>query len=715
MASCQTSQWVNTAPYVKLTVTEKSSTGNSVTLQWTLQYIASSAANTAVNKSYSVSLAGSVIKSGTFNIDGKTGTHIIASGTKTINKTHSAQSIAFGCSFAFNLTWSDVYKGTLSASGSLSVAAKTQYTVSYDANGGSGAPSAQTKWFGEALTLQTGSPTRTGYTFQGWATSKSGSAAYSPGEKYTGNAALLLYAVWKANTYSVTYNANGGTGAPTSQAKTHGQALTLSSVKPTRVNYASQGWATSATSTTVAYKPGASYTANAALSLYAVWVLAYTKPRVTDISVMRVDSSGAANDSGANVAVRFSYDCDFGNPAVTVLCKKSSVSGWDDVIPFYSSPGDLAQTQTVEFVWQNLSSEFSYTFRIYVNDGGSEDGTVVIRTLSAATFPIDFKPPTETSKVGVSIGKPAELAGVFDVGLELLAHGGFRHLVLEPNTDLNDVKTPNTYIGANIASNVYGNCPLASGTFTLTVEGAGESGQIKQILTRCSKTEPERYIRFFYQSTWSEWMPDVPAVVYVKTANTDLNDYLQTGVWYFNSNYTPANVPSGSVNGWLVVLRADNGALKQLWLRYGKLNNNDSNIYVRTGNGEEWGGWRRIMSEPVVLYDNASGSNGTITIDSIYGDLSDFDYVEIFFEDNNGKEGGYCKIFSPANKTITLSLVEASASSMTLVRRTIYTSTTTQFKPNTANCGFFTISGTSASHTAGSNYICITRILGHFK
>ena len=715
MASCQTAQWVSSAPYVKLTVTESSSTGNTSTLQWTLQYIASSAANTSVNKSYSVSLAGSVIKSGTFNIDGKTGTHTIASGTKTINKTHATQSIAFGCSFAFNLSWSDVYKGTLSASGSISVAAKTQYTVSYDANGGSGAPGAQTKWFGEALTLQTGSPTRTGYTFQGWATSKSGSAAYSPGEKYTGNAALLLYAVWKANTYSVTYNANGGTGAPTSQAKTHGQALTLSSVKPTRTNYIFVGWATSATSKTVAYNPGASYTANAALTLYAVWVLAYTKPRVTDISVMRVDNSGAANDSGANVAVRFSYDCDFDNPAVTVLCKKSSASGWDDVIPFYSSPGDIAQTQTVEFVWQNLSDEYSYTFRIYVNDGGSEEGTIIIRGLPAATFPIDVRPPTETEKVGVSIGKPAELAGVFDLGLETLVRGGFRHLVLEPNTDLNDVKTPNTYIGANIASNVYGNCPLASGTFTLTVEGAGEEGQKKQILTRCSKTEPERYIRFYYGSTWSAWMPDVPAVVYVKQTAQDLNNYLNTGVWYFNSNYTPANLPTGSVNGWLVVLRADNGAIKQLWLRYGRLGVNDFNTYVRTGNGTEWSAWRRIMSEPVVLYSNANGSNGNIVIGSTYGNLSDFDYVEIFYSDNNKKEGGYCKIFSPANKTITMSLIESSAATTTLIRRTIYTSDTTQFKPNTANCGYVTISGTAASHTSGTNYIYITRILGHYK
>lgn len=715
MASCQTERWVSSAPYVKLTVTEKSSTGDTATLQWTLQYIADYAANTSVNKSYSVTLDGSVVKSGTFNIDDKTGTHTIASGTKTINKTHSVYSAVFSCSFDFNLTWSGEYKGTAKATNWISISAKTKYTVSYSANGGSDGPGVQTKWHGEALTLSSVKSSRTGYTFQGWATSATGSVAYASGATYTENANITLYAVWKANTYSVTYNANGGTGAPTAQAKEHGKTLTLSSVKPTREGYNFAGWADAPGRTIVDYRPGAAYTDNAAVTLYAIWVVAYVKPRVTDIKVMRTGDSGVADDNGANVEVRFSYECDLDNPDIRVLCKRSSVSGWDDVIHPNSAPGSFEQTGSPFFVWWNLSNEFSYTFRIYVNDGGSEDGTVIIRSISAASFPIDFKPPTETSPGGTSIGKHAELDGVFDVGFETLLRGGFRHLVLEPNTDLNDVKTPNTYIGANISSNTYGNCPLVSGTFTLTVESAGEEGQIKQILTRCSKTEPERYIRFFYQSTWSEWMPDVPAVVYVKTKNTDLNTYKQSGVWYFNTNYTPSNVPAGSVNGWLVVLRADNGAIKQIWLRYGTLETNDFNIFVRTSDGTTWSAWRRLAADPVVLYNSSSGTSGEIMIDGDHN-LVNFDYIELFYTDNNGKGGGSLRVFSPANKTISLFLVEPSAANKTLIRRTDYTIDTWNITPNATTAGYMTINGSTVSHTgAGTNYIKITRIVGYFK
>lgn len=71
------------------------------------------------------------------------------------------------------------------------------YPVTYNANGGEGAPAAQTKAHGEALTLSATVPTRIGYTFEGWATSVSGEVAYAAGASYTTNAALNLYAVWK--------------------------------------------------------------------------------------------------------------------------------------------------------------------------------------------------------------------------------------------------------------------------------------------------------------------------------------------------------------------------------------------------------------------------------------------------------------------------------------------------------------------------------------
>ncbi len=74
------------------------------------------------------------------------------------------------------------------------------YAVTFDANGGSGAPEAQTKTPGEALTLSSGVPLRDGFTFLGWSESKTATAAqYQPGGSFTEDADTMLYAVWLEN------------------------------------------------------------------------------------------------------------------------------------------------------------------------------------------------------------------------------------------------------------------------------------------------------------------------------------------------------------------------------------------------------------------------------------------------------------------------------------------------------------------------------------
>lgn len=82
---------------------------------------------------------------------------------------------------------------------------------------------------------------------------------------------INVYVTVDAKTYTVNYNANGGTGAPDGQIKYHNQNLTLSSIKPTRTGYTFLGWSTSSTATSATYSAGGSFTSNANTTLYAVW------------------------------------------------------------------------------------------------------------------------------------------------------------------------------------------------------------------------------------------------------------------------------------------------------------------------------------------------------------------------------------------------------------------------------------------------------------
>lgn len=497
MASCQTSRWVSTAPYVVLTVTQSSSTDTTATLSYTLQYKSDYAASTnGVGRSYTIKIGGTTVKTGTYNINGKTGTITITSGEHKINKTTAAQTISFSVSFAFNVTWSGTYGGTKSASGSISVAAKTKYTVSYNANGGSGAPSTQTKWHGTALTLSSTKPTRTGYSFQGWATSASGSVAYAAGASYTANAAVTLYAVWKANTYPVKYNANGGSGAPSAQTKTYGKTLTLSSTKPTRTNYTFLGWATSASATTAKYAAGASYTANAAVTLYAVWKLAYTKPVVNNITVYRSREDESKDDTGTYIAVMFEWSTFHEVSSVTVAI--TSPAG--DVIMDSPTTSGTSGSYHQILGEGSIATDYTYTVKITVTDSGGS--TPITRTVAGMKFAIDFMKGGK----GAAIGKPSELEGVFDVAFQTRHNGGLLPVLLPAETDLNDIRTPNTYIGENVSTNNYVNCPLASGTFSLTVTSGGGNGQVRQVLTQCSKTAPMEYERWYYTSAWGDWI-----------------------------------------------------------------------------------------------------------------------------------------------------------------------------------------------------------------
>ena len=148
------------------------------------------------------------------------------------------------------------------------------YTIRYDANGGTGAPARQTKTYGVSLTLSAVKPTRAGYEFLGWATSRNATTSeYAPGERYTDEAGVTLYAVWRyiPKTYEVKYDANGGGNAPASQTKTEDVTLILTSTIPTRYGYTFRGWATTSTATTATYQAGGSYTANESVTLYAIW------------------------------------------------------------------------------------------------------------------------------------------------------------------------------------------------------------------------------------------------------------------------------------------------------------------------------------------------------------------------------------------------------------------------------------------------------------
>ena len=424
MATCDlyTKQSNSTCPRVHFEVWVTSEDATKVYYDWYMYYDAFGyAANTnGVARSCTATVGGDTL-TGSININGVKGTKLINSGSSWLSKEHGSRWVSCSVSFYLDVTWSGTYNGTVTASGGFYINPKTSYSVTYNANGGSGAPSAQTKWYGENLTISSTKPTRTGYSFQGWGTTASDTSVnYAAGATYSSNAAAPLYAIWKANTYTVTYNANGGSGAPSAQTKTYGVDLTLSSTKPTRTNYNFLGWSTSSTASSAQYASGGKYTANSAVTLYAVWELAYWKPKITNLLASRSTSNGTIDDFNTYAKVTFDFElCQItgeNNPKTVVIGYKlpTTTSYTDVTVPNTSysvteTTSDSKKYSVDHVIGGSLDTEKSYDIRVTITDdkGGSNP---LDTSIGSSAFAIDILAEGK----GVAFGKAASTPNIVD-------------------------------------------------------------------------------------------------------------------------------------------------------------------------------------------------------------------------------------------------------------------------------------------------------------
>lgn len=129
----------------------------------------------------------------------------------------------------------------------------------------------------KCINLSTSVPSRSGYKFKGWAETSNGSVKYQPGAEYCGNS-TILYAIWEPvqnGPFTITYDANGGSGAPAKQSGIVGTPEKISSTEPKLAKNKFLGWALNnpkATEPTPGYQKGNEYAGTQGdITLYAVW------------------------------------------------------------------------------------------------------------------------------------------------------------------------------------------------------------------------------------------------------------------------------------------------------------------------------------------------------------------------------------------------------------------------------------------------------------
>lgn len=233
----------------------------------------------------------------------------------------------------------------------------------------------------------------------------------------------------------------------------------------------------------------------------SVTAIDYDAPSISKLTVHRCKADGTANDQGEYVKVVFSASVsplnNYNSANYTLEYKKTTESEYTPV-----ALDDLRKQYAVTDYSYIFPAETGSSYNVKVSVADDLDSDAKTTSASTASTLMHWL----ASGLGMAIGKIAELTNVFDIGFQTRFMGGILHPVLEPDTDLNEIRTPNTYVGADVSRNNYANCPLTSGTFTLEVVGMGEAGQVKQKVTYCHKTNARAWERIYYAESWGNWI-----------------------------------------------------------------------------------------------------------------------------------------------------------------------------------------------------------------
>ena len=294
-----------------------------------------------------------------------------------------------GKRYVYNTSKITIYASTAQSncstklSGTIYCIFRKNYTATYYANGGTGAPAAQTFCAGKSYTMSSTVPTRNGYTFAGWTRGTTGTTLFQPGYVFSDTWASAnddWYAKWTPNTYKVTLNANGGSGGTSAVWFKYG----------TNTYYSDSSCTTTITAITRPTRTG--YTYNSSKGFY---------------TASAVNGASAGERYIAYDSVSFASDlCTDIYSNVTLICEWT-INTYRLSINYYSSATNRSQLTTTATTC-NVADETlsapttnsSYTFTYITHTFANVAQSITFKLNSAGSYSYYLKigsAPTTTS------------------------------------------------------------------------------------------------------------------------------------------------------------------------------------------------------------------------------------------------------------------------------------------------------------------------------
>jgi uncharacterized repeat protein (TIGR02543 family) len=264
-------------------------------------------------------------------------------------------------------------------------ATKRSYTATFNGNGGSTpSPSSITKEYNVALgTLPT--CTRTGYTFLGWYTASSGGTKISTTTVVTKD--ITYYAQWSINSYTLTFNPNGGTVTPTSKDleynSAYGTLPTPTRASDAQYTYTFAGWYTAATG-------GTQVTATTKMAAKDTTIYAHWTSNTRSYTVSYQTTYGTLNRTSQSVAYNSKGSCTLTMPSNTAEFTYTFVGWYTAANGGGTKVGSELTLETpaikgtVTYYAYVTRSTKSYTHTFNANGGGTVNPATITKAYNTA-------------------------------------------------------------------------------------------------------------------------------------------------------------------------------------------------------------------------------------------------------------------------------------------------------------------------------------------
>ena len=296
------------------------------------------------------------------------------------------------------------------------------YTVYFNANGGTGEMSSVPVPAGDYTLPVSGFTAPDGKTFSGWKASNEG-VLIAVGGTYNVTADVTFWAQWADITYTVTYNANGGTGTMTDSNSPYASGATVAVLANafSRSGYEFVKYNTAANGSGQDYYPSGTFAISANTTLYAQWsVIKY--PCTDENSQITWDLSIASYDTMTAEAASWTS-----SKASISIVKGSSSTDVNNVVPpgethtrFYKnavmtiSPANGYKINSIVFTAPDSSHANTLNNNTWTNATSSADSTdvTVVPMVKTGDVSVTFAAAFRLTQIVINYASSSPLSSI---------------------------------------------------------------------------------------------------------------------------------------------------------------------------------------------------------------------------------------------------------------------------------------------------------------